>query len=111
MTGARLLLLVVLVCAGCGREVPQGPATMPPADGRAQRVPLGAQSFVVNRQRKTTMGLRITRVDGRDLDYSDGALAKRVASAYCEGFRRSLDPAAMARFSAPNAWVFGGDCL
>jgi hypothetical protein len=111
VTGSRLIVLVALFCVSCGRQIALGPATMPPADGRPQTVQLGPQSFIVNRQIKTTMNLRITRLNGPDLDYSDGALAKRVATSYCATYRRRLDPAAMARFSAPNAWVFGGDCL
>ena len=89
------------------------PLTMPPADGRDAVVKLDVADFVVNRQARgapAQVGLRVTRLDGRDLDYSEGRVAKRAADAYCAGFNRSLDPAAMGRFSLPNAWVFDGDC-
>lgn len=86
------------------------PMTMPPADGRAHPVKVGLQRFVLNRRMKDSMELRVTRIEGRDLDYSEGVLAKKAAEAYCAGFNRWLDPAAMGRFSLPNAWVFGGDC-
>jgi hypothetical protein len=85
--------------------------TLPPADGRAHPVKLGLQDFVINRRAADGNGLRVTRVDGRDLDYSDGLVAKKAAEAYCTSYNRRLDPAAMGRFSLPNAWVFGGDCL
>ena len=87
------------------------PLTRPLADGRAQAVRIGPQSFVVNRRALDQVGLRVTRVEGRDLEYSEGAIAKKAAEAYCAGFHRRLDPAAIGRFSLPNAWVFGGDCL
>ena len=72
---------------------------------------LGPQSFVVNRQQNGATSLRVTRLNRRDLDYSDGALAKAAAQAYCAQYNRPLDPAATGRFSLPNAWLFGGDCL
>lgn len=104
--------VICLMLQACGQttSVPQ-PLTMPPADGRAQIVKLSPKSFVVSRRANTGVTLRVTRIDGRDLDYSDGLLAKRAAAAYCATFNRPLDPAAMGHFSQPNAWLFDGDCL
>lgn len=111
--GVRALFFVTLL-AGCGSAVvtPRSkmPLTLPPPDDRAQTVKVGVQSFVVSRQAKDITALRVTRIDGRDLDYSEGAVAKKAAEAYCAEYNRGLDPAAMGRFSLPNAWVFGGDC-
>jgi hypothetical protein len=86
--------------------------TMPPPDGRAQVVEVGPRRFVVNRRASPTqpIALRVTRVGGRDLTYSDGLIAKKAVEAYCASFNRPLDPSAMGRFSTPNSWVFGGDC-
>ncbi|OZA01640.1 MAG: hypothetical protein B7Y02_17410 [Rhodobacterales bacterium 17-64-5] len=102
-----------LILAAC---VPNGsadlPMTMPPPDGRGQTVKVSSRSFVVNRrvsQGQPAM-LRVTRLNGRDLDYSDGLMAKKAAEAYCASYNRPLDPSAMGRFSAPNSWLFSGDC-
>jgi hypothetical protein len=111
MSAVRFLAAGLLLSACVETRAPiVAPMTLPLADGRAQAVKVGLQSFVVNRQAKEAIGLRVTRVDGRDLDYSEGALAKKAAEAYCASYHRRLDPAAMGRFSLPNAWVFGGDC-
>lgn len=91
------------------------PLTMPLPDGRDEVVALAPSTYVVNRRAKSisTSGItiRITRKDGRDFDYSEGARAKAVAQAYCATYNRQLDPRAMGRFSLPNAWVFDGDCV
>ncbi len=101
-----VLLQACAMTAGPGR-----PLTMPPPDGRAQAVKIGLQNFVVSRRADALVSLRVTRIDGADLDYSDGLNAKTAAVAYCATFNRALDPAAIGHFSLPNAWVFGGDCL
>ena len=109
----------VLGCAAllglgaCAENAPPSAMTMPPADGRDQKITVQPWTYVINRQARGTppdVSLRVTRVDGRDLDYSDGGLAKRAAEAYCAGFHRSLDPSSVGRFSVPNAWLFDGDC-
>lgn len=106
-------LLGLGACAG-GRPSEPTTLTMPPADGRDAKVTVDSWTYVINRQARGTppkVDLRVTRFDGRDLDYSDGRIAKRAAEAYCAGFNRSLDPSALGRFSVPNSWVFKGDCL
>lgn len=94
------------------------PLTMPPADGRSQTLTLTVTAFpnqyVLNRQTvasRTGIALRVTRLNGGDLDYSQGKAAKDAVEYYCAQFNRHLDPAAMGRFSVPNSWVFDGDCI
>lgn len=108
--GAGFVIVGFWVSA-CVQTADPVPMTLPLPDGRAQTVKVDSHSFVVNRRENDGIRLRVTRVDGRDLDYSDRALAKKAAEAYCASYNRGLDPAAMGRFSLPNAWVFGGDCL
>lgn len=107
-------LVLTLALTGCGEApaVDKTPLTLPPADGRAQIVRTKAGRFVVNR-RQTLDGLavRVTRLNGPDMDYSQGKLAKDAVQAYCQGFNREADPTVMGRFSVPNAWLFAGDCL
>ncbi len=110
MTAARVAVAGLLLSACVETYALPVPMTMPQPDGRAQTVRVSLQNFVVNRQAKDAIVLRVTRLNGRDLDYSDGAVAKKAAEAYCASYNRRLDPAAMGRFSLPNAWVFGGDC-
>lgn len=93
------------------------PLTMPLADGRSETVTPSVTGFpnqyVVNRQAKTSrtgIELRVTRLNGRDLDYAQGKDAKAALEFYCARYNRTLDPAAMGRFSVPNSWVFDGDC-
>mgnify|MGYP000267001131 CR=1 FL=1 len=101
--------LAGMLLSACMDPVPQAVRlTLPPADGRSETVKAGPQRFDVNRQPQR---LRVTRLDGRDLGYSEGAIAKRAAQAYCAAYGRDLDAAALGRFSAPNAWIFAGDCL
>lgn len=106
---------LVLGLSACAAGAPVSPLTMPLPDGRVEVVPLAPSTYVVNRQAKSisTSGItiRITRKDGPDFDYSEGARAKAVAQAYCATYHRQLDPRAMGRFSLPNAWVFDGDCV
>ncbi len=111
MRAAWVLAAGVLSACAAPTAPARAPMTLPPPDGRGQVVKVGLQNFVVSRQTNDLIALRVTRIDGRDLDYSEGALAKTAAEAYCAGYNRGLDPAAMGRFSLPNAWVFGGDCL
>lgn len=90
-----------------------GPLTLPPADGQDAKVRLDSADYVVNRRMRgepARITLKVTGLDRRDLGYSDGRVAKRAVEAYCAGFNRSLDPAAMGRFALPNAWIFDGDC-
>ena len=91
------------------------PLTLPPADGRSATLTLSQTAipnqYVVNRQAKPSgVELRVTRLNGGDLDYSQGKAAKDAVEFYCAQYNRQLDPAAMGRFSVPNSWVFGGDC-
>lgn len=94
------------------------PLTMPPADGRSQTLTLHVAAFpdqyVLNRQTvasRTGIALRVTRLNGGDLDHSQGKAAKDAVEFYCAQFNRHLDPVAMGRFSVPNSWVFDGDCV
>ncbi|MBI1172069.1 hypothetical protein GC209_11770 [bacterium] len=110
--GAALGL--ALLVQACGPSAPPGPLTMPLADGREQTVRVSPFTYVVNRRERGEsrpgVMLRVTRVNARDLDYSDGLRAKKAVEAYCATFNRQLDPRAVGRFSTPNAWVFDGDC-
>ena len=103
------MLLFVQACS-----IGHPPLTMPMADGRDQTVRVGGFDYVVNRRERGEtrpgINLRVTRIGGRDLDYSDGLRAKKAVEAYCATFNRPLDPRAVGRFSTPNAWVFEGDC-
>lgn len=106
--------LLALCLAGClPVEIPQNPPkhalTLPQADGRGQVVHRDPHDYMVSRM-MTSHGfeMRVTRL-GRDFDYSEGVVAKKVAETFCAGFNRQMGPA-LARFSQPNAWVFGGDC-
>lgn len=108
---ARSALICLILQACSQTESAPQPLTMPPADGRAQVVRISSQNFVVSRRANTGVTLRVTRIEGRDLDYSEGLLAKKAAVAYCAIFLRHFDPAAMGHFSQPNSWLFGGDCL
>lgn len=105
-------LCVMLVA--CGPKASPMPLTMPLADGRDQTVRVNPREYVVNRrergENRPGVELRVTRVKGRDLDYSDGSRARMAAQAYCDSFNRRLDPRAIGRFSTPNAWVYEGDC-
>lgn len=111
MTAARCAVAGLLLSACVETSALPEPVTMPQPDGRAQTVKLGMQRYVVNRQANDGVRLRVTRLDGRDLDYAAGAKARKAAEAYCASYNRALDPAAIGRVSLPNAWVFGGDCL
>ncbi len=105
--------LLLMACTPV--TVTDTPLTMPPPDGREQKVELLPRTFIVNRRERGAIrpgiSLRVTRLAGRDLTYSDAALAKQVADAYCATFNRVLNPRAVGRFSTPNSWVFDGDCL
>ena len=112
--------VVLLALSACMAPSPpvRHPATMPPADGRSVTLTPSVTAFpnqyVVNRQTmpsRTGIVMRVTRLNGRDLDYSQGRDAKTAVEFYCAGFNRSLDPQARGRFSVPNSWVFDGDCL
>ena len=108
-------LAILLALASCAELLPLRPLTLPAADGRAEQVVIGdGFRYVVNRQAlQQAQGgvvMRITRASAPELDYSDGLTAKKVAEAYCAGFKRSLDPSAYGRFSAPASWVFGWGC-
>lgn len=109
------VLGLALLLQACGPTAPPMPMTMPIADGRDQTVNLAPREYVVNRrergQYRPGVELRVTRVNGRDLDYSDGLRAKKAVQAYCDSFHRQMDPRATGRFSTPNAWVYDGDCL
>lgn len=111
MTALRAVPLGLMLSACVQTAGVPTPLTMPPADGRGQVVTATSQDFVVSRRANPTVTLRVTRVNGPDLDYSEGVVAKRAAQAYCASFNRALDPAALGRYSLPNAWVFGGDCV
>lgn len=124
---ARLVIAAALTLAlsACGNLPPSQttpaalhPLTMPPADGRSQTLTLSVTAFpnqyVLNRQTvatRTGIALRVTRVNGGDLDYSQGKQAKDAVEFYCAQFNRHLDPVAMGRFSVPSSWVFDGDCV
>lgn len=99
-------------------QVVKHPLTMPPADGRSETLTLHVTAFPdqyeLNRQTvatRTGIALRVTRLNGGDLDYSEGKAAKDAVEFYCAQFNRRLDPVAMGRFSVPNSWVFDGDCV
>lgn len=120
MTGSGHAIAVAAVLAsmllsGCVEPAmtprPKAPLTLPPPDGRAEAVDAEGSHFVVNRMLRQAVSLRVTRVRGADLDYSEGRLAKAAAQAYCAVYNRQLDPGAMGRFSLPNSWIFDGDCL
>ncbi len=104
---------VGLALSACA-AVPLQPMSMPPADGRAEQVQLGAYHYDVGRQdmaaASARMVLRVTRAGGPDLDYSDGITAKAVAVAYCGQYGRAVNPAAYGMFSAPASWIFDGGC-
>lgn len=109
--GVLGLAFVLQACA----SITHPPLTMPMADGRDQPVQVSGSNYVVNRRERGAnrpgIDLRVTRVNGGDLDYSDGLRTKKAVEAYCATFNRPLDPRAFGRFSTPNAWVFEGDCL
>ncbi|MGV8986703.1 MAG: hypothetical protein ACOH2H_10495 [Cypionkella sp.] len=114
--GWRMALLGLgLMLQACAQPGPPTPLTMPPADGRAEAVSVSPAHFFVNRRERGEarpgVYLRVVRVNGRDMTYSDGLLAKKVVEAYCATYYRRIDPRALGRFSTPNAWVFDGDCL
>ncbi len=99
-----------LALSACG-NAPSRPLTLPPADGRATSVVLGSHHYDVGRQQGTRgVFLRVTRADGPDLDYSDGLVAKEVATRYCDVYHRLLNPTAMGRFSVPASWIFEEGC-
>lgn len=107
----RAMIAVLMLVQACAAP---RPLTMPPADGRGQMVAMAPGTYVVNRQDRGAprpgIYLRVTRVNGRDMDYSDLLRAKAVATAYCATYHREIDPRAALRFSAPNSWIFDGDC-
>ena len=105
----------VVLLSGCvAPYTGHDPLTMPPPDGRDQTVVVLPKTFVVNRQARGAIRpgiyLRVTRLNGGDLGYAEGRLAKNAAIAYCATYNRELDPRAIGRFSAPNSWIFDGDC-
>ena len=117
---AAALLSILSACSNtAGVYQPNAlrhPLTMPPADGRSETLTLSVTAFpnqyVVNRQAKAHgIELRVTRLNGGDLDYAQGKAAKAAVEFYCARFNRRLDPVAMGRFSVPNSWVFDRDCL
>lgn len=55
--------------------------------------------------------LRVTRIAGPGLTYSDGLAAKKAAEAYCAGQGKALHPGAFGAFSMPASWLFEGGCL
>jgi len=88
--------------------------TLPPADGRVETVQHDLYSYQIARQTlEQSQGkvfLRVNRVNGPDMDYSEGQIAKDVAEAYCGRYNRQINPVAYGMFSAPGAWVFEGGC-
>ena len=109
--GAALLGLALTACTGPAAPEPM---TLPPADGRLESVQLGPYSYQVGRQAleqaQGKVFLRVTRVNGPDMDYSEGQTAKDVAEDYCGHYNRQLNPVAYGMFSAPASWVFEGGC-
>lgn len=107
------MTVVALLLTACTGPLP--PSTMPPADGRAERVQHDFYHYDVGMQASAQaqggLSLRITRADGPDMDYSDGFTAKAVANDFCGHYNRKLNPGAFGMFSAPASWIFEGGCL
>ncbi len=111
----KAALALPLILAACmPQDVPvkpdHTPLTLPLADGRPAVVYREPRNYNVSRT-QTSHGFefRVTRL-GRDFDYSEGLLARKVAETFCQGYNRAFSARAIAHFSQPNAWVFNGDC-
>lgn len=101
-------LSALLLLAGCA-------LTEIPAAKLVSQVPGDFQAFeVVEQALGQALGgvtLRVTRLRGPALTYSDGMVAKLAAENYCAGRGKRLDPGAFGAFSLPASWLFEGGCL
>jgi hypothetical protein len=110
----RRAAIIGLALSACSDAIPPQPMTLPPADGRPEVVQHDSYRYEVGRQAlaqaEGKVFLRVTRVGGPDMDYSEGMTAKAVAAEYCGKYNRRLNPVAYGMFSAPASWVFEGGC-
>ncbi|MEO8244557.1 MAG: hypothetical protein ABI832_19860 [bacterium] len=112
----RIAIVASLVAlTACSAPLVKPPLTLPPADGRIERVSIGdGYAYAVNYQAldqsREGVFLRVTRDSAPEMDYSEGLAAKRAAEAYCATYRRKLNPVAYGVFSTPASWLFEGGC-